>query len=156
MTQPAPFYPHTWDTSFLELPRSRMLLSTYETIPTRPTAKVELHYYLDTQTVTLMVVESNQMGTSANVIRFSNVLEYSVTKFDPESRSTKCEWRAWHSTKRFSSEVEALCWMVLCSTDVGCPAQARSDMPEAIKSPLWNEILEEMKRLGPVASVMLS
>jgi hypothetical protein len=162
------FYSATWNTSFLELPQGhkagKVLLATHTKIPTRPTAEVDLKYVEETNELHLQVVESKNQPKMINVVaRYAGTaLEVCHHQYDPATKKTTDVWYRWdhqHDPKkppRFSSEVEALCWMVLVASDVGCPGQARADLMRAQKSKFWTKLLDEMKDLQAVASVMLT
>ncbi len=144
-----------FDPKFLELPPS-MLLATFNKIPTRPTAQVELKYEEESNYLKVLVTEANNVAMTNFVARYAgSELELSANKYDPIAKQTEEIWYSWDEHHRFSSEEEALCWMVLLASDVGCPGQARVDMPKARTSPLWSKLWTEIKHLHPVASVML-
>jgi len=165
MTQSAqPFYSCTWDTRFLELPPGKVLLATHKSIPTRPTAEVDLKFITEINSLDLQVVENKNQPKMVTVVARYNgrLLELRSPKYNSSTQQTEESWRAWNhqhdpnQPPRFQSEEEALCWMTLVASDVGCPGQARADFPIAIKSPLWTALWDEMQRLQAVASVMLT
>ena len=156
------------DTRFLELPSGKMLLQSYENVPTRPTAKVELAFVEPNHVFMRVLENKNSAGPDKpgmdNVIaRYDGVsLEICHHSYDADTKKSKGTWYEWnfhHVSGRplaFSTEEEAICWMVLLASDVGCPGQARHDMMEARKSPFWSQLFQEMKDLQPVASVMFT
>jgi hypothetical protein len=162
MTQPAQFYSATWDPKFLELPHDRMLLAKFDKVPTRPTAHVLLQFDPDDNRVVVRVMEEGVQKMETVAARYDgDKLELRSPKYNAVTKKSEDFWRAWDyqydgKPPRFQSELEALCWMTLVCSDVGCPNQARSDMPQAMRSTLWSKLWSEIKKLHPVASVMLT
>lgn len=168
MNVPTRVTPHysamQFNTRFLELP-GIVQLATFQPIPTRPTAEVELKFDERMKAILCVVHESKHadspMHNTIARVRGGD-LEVCHPKYDPATKKTTDIWYDWdhrhdpNKPARFSSEEEALCWMVLLASDVGCPGQARVDMPQAIPSPLWSQLVTEMKNLHAVASVMLT
>ena len=134
------------------------ILGVFSQIPSRPTAFVELGYAEKTNAIICVVHERQDPAhpMENKVARFrGDYVELCHSKYDSATRSSTDVWYEWnHNPSRFSSEEEALCWMILLYSDVGCPFQARTDMKQTIGSSLWKDLLDEMKKLQPVASVM--
>ncbi len=149
------FYSATWNTDFLELPR-KWILRTYEQIPTRPTAQIELSYDYLMDAVKCVVTEGKMEGRINTVARFSSNLEFSWPKYNDKTKKCDEAWSDWNVSGRYQNAVEALCHRILLASDVGCPAQARVDFPEAIKSEFWTQLMQDMENFYSVASVMLT
>ena len=134
------------------------ILGVYKRVPTRPTAFIELGYVMATDAIVCVVYEQQHTPrTETTVARIIGPdLELCYPKYDQATQKSVNVWHKWNERPRFQTEVEALCYAVILFSDVGCPNQARSDFPKAIKSTLWSNLLTEMKNLQPVASVMLT
>jgi hypothetical protein len=139
-----------------------MRLTTYKHIPTRPTAEIELEFDEKDDSV-VCIVHDSKVDMINRILRVHDGnLEICHSRHDPATKKSTDTWYAWNrqddpsKPPRFSSEEEAVCWMVLLASDVGCPGQARADFPEAWKSSLWTHLVREMKDLHSVASVMLT
>lgn|SRR5512135_1975690 len=156
MNVPGEVYSATWDTRFLELPPGKVLLASFDKIPTRPTAAIDLKFEEQTNSVLLQVTESKQTASSYVARYNGDKLELSGHKYNEQTKQVDSVWYDWNSQPRFQNEEEALCWMVLLFSDVGCPNQARADMPTARTSNLWSKLWREMQHLHPVAFVMLT
>jgi len=139
-----------------------MLLARFNKVPTRPTVHVLLQFDPHYNAVVVRVMEEGSQKMETVAARYDgDKLELRVPKYNATTKQSEDAWRAWdfqYDSKppRFQSPEEALCWMTLVCSDVGCPNQARSDMPQAMRSTLWSKLWDEMKSLHPVASVMLS
>lgn len=153
-----PHYSDAFDTRFLELPPGKVLLATLKNIPTRPTAEIDLKFVEKTNSIDLQVVENKMQPKMVSYVARWNgeTLEFCFPQYDNRLKRAVDNWSAWDTHKRWSNEVEGLCYRVLLSSDVGCPNQAQADFPTAIKSPLWTALWNEMQRLQAVASVMLT
>jgi hypothetical protein len=152
-----------FDPRFLELP-GIMKLATFQSIPARPTAEVELKFD-EKMKATLCIVHESKNADALMVNTIARVqggnLELCYIRSD-QVRSGQDFWYDWNNQLDpakpviFSSEEEALCWMVLLASDVGCPGQARADFPQAKSAIFWPTLLREMKDLHAIASVMLT
>jgi hypothetical protein len=150
-----------FDPKFLELP-GIVQLATYKQVPTRPTAEIELKFD-EREDAVICIVHESKIDMVNRVLRVrGGDLEICHVKYDQATKQSTDTWYAWNhqydpgKSSRFSSEEEAMCWMVLLVSDVGCPGQARADFPQTWPSPLWAHLVQEMKNLHTVASVMLT
>lgn len=139
-------------------------LAYFYDIPMRPTAFIDLSYMEDSKLVTCTVHERKvNPHSSVTVARYKgSILEICyqhIKRIDKFTNRTQDVWESWsmnRNSRWLQNEEEMLCWKVLLASDVFCAGQAKADFAEAIKYPFWNEILEEMKRLQVVSSVMFS
>jgi len=121
-------------------------LKTYDSVPFRPTARIDLLFDPVERAVLCTVIEGSNESV---VLKCSD----SGILF----QSGRDEWLGFRpGPSRLSTPAGAACLAVLKHSDVFCPSQAISDFPAAASAPIWEELLEDIVALLPVAAVMLS
>jgi hypothetical protein len=129
-------------------------------VPHRPTAKMLLIYQSKDDLIVCLTQEVVRETTyQTKTLAFDG--ENFVFPVTPTSvnEKTDTDWKAWEFIQQkprflLSNEVEAFCYFTLCMSDVFCAGQARTDFAKVKMSPFWVEVMEEMRTLHPVASVM--
>jgi len=119
-------------------------IDTLTNVPTRPTASIRLLYDTEEELICCSVIEQGQSNAAAI---------FDGNRFQFPFGGDK--WVDFSHIRGVSNEVEALCLFVLQRSDCFCPRQAFSDLPKAMQSTFWANLLAEMQRLHPVVSVMV-
>lgn len=136
----------TWDTKYLSLPNDRMiLLKTYDSIPLRPTARIDLLFDPVEKAILCMVREGDNENVAAKETDSGLLLP-----------SGKDSWGPFSPSRLASTPAEAACLAVLRRSDVFCGSQAHTDFHSASVYPFWDALLADMRALLPAACVMLS
>lgn len=138
------------------------ILSVHLYVPTRPTAFIELGYVFPTNSVNCVVYENSPTPKiTTNVARFNDVgLEFNSPRYETSTQKYIDSWKPWQSlilpVAKFKTEKEFLCYRVLLASDVFCASQAHSDFRRAIQFDIWDILLEEMRELFTISSVMFT
>jgi len=126
------------------------MLTTLAGIPTRPTAQVSVFFDPYEQNIFCEIHEGT--NKSLAIIYDGQDFSYPLGNGDTDRNYKLGDFSQLKGVK---DDEEALCLVTLQRSDVFCPRQARSDFPKAMKSPFWNNLLNELKSLHSVASIML-
>ncbi len=122
------------------------ILTTYDGVPARPTARLTVVFEKSDGSLVCLVREGDQENIAVRLLDG----EFTF----PFGASDNMVGRL--GLAGVSTDEEAACLCVLQRSDAFCPRQARSDFPSAKASPFWKGLLDDMRALHPAAAVMLS